>query len=105
MKGNYKRMLKGMLEKGESSSEPWHLYILLCADGSFYTGVTKDIERRLAQHNAGKGARYTRTRTPVLLAYQETCESRSQALVRECNVKALSRKEKENLVQSRRVHE
>jgi len=105
MKGNYKRMLKGMLEKAEESSEPWQLYILLCADGSFYTGVTKDIERRLAQHNAGKGARYTRTRTPVLLAYQETCESRSHALVRECNVKALSRKEKENLVQSRRVHE
>ncbi len=105
MKPLYKRMLKGMQKKETSSgvSDPWHLYILKCADATFYTGVTKDITRRLGEHNAKKGARYTRTRTPVRLVYQESCASRSAALTRECAVKALSRAQKEKLLPKKRL--
>ena len=100
MKANYKRMLKGMQEKENNLeiSESWYLYILECIDGTYYTGVTKDLMRRCEEHNSGKGARYTRTRMPVRLVYQEPCLNRSTALIRECAVKALSRKEKEVLV-------
>lgn len=105
MKSNYKRMLKGMAEKPEVSPETWYLYILQCGDGSFYTGITKDIERRLSEHSSGKGARYTRSRIPLTLVYQETCPNRSAALIRECSVKALPRKEKERLVKDLRRNE
>ena len=77
---------------------PWLVYILECRDGSLYTGITNDIERRLQQHNDGTGARYTRSRRPVRVRYQETCESRSAALLRECSLRLLSRKEKEALL-------
>lgn len=77
---------------------PWYLYIVECRDGSLYTGVTNDLERRLAQHNDGSGARYTRSRRPVRMRYQETCETRSAALVRECSVRLLSPKEKRALI-------
>ena len=80
------------------SEQPWFVYILECNDGSFYTGITNDIERRQQQHNDGTAARYTRSRRPVMLRYQEVCESRSQALIRECSLRLLSRKEKEVLV-------
>ena len=102
MKPRYKRMLAGMQAKEdpENTPEPWFLYILECADGSFYTGVTKDLDRRLKQHNDGKASRYTRTRRPVRMRYTEDCPGRAAALVRECQVKALSRKAKEKLVAS-----
>lgn len=76
----------------------WFLYILECRDGSLYTGITNDIERRLRQHNDGSGARYTRSRRPVVLRYQEQCESRSAALIRECAVRLLTPKEKRALI-------
>lgn len=95
MKPKYLRMVRGMKTE---QKEPWFLYILECRDGSFYTGVTKDIERRLTEHNAGKASRYTRTRLPVCLRYQEDCSSRAEALVRECEVKALPRTKKEALI-------
>lgn len=100
MKPHYKRMLKGMQEKENplDVTDPWYLYILECIDGTFYTGVTKDLSRRLEEHNSGKGARYTRARVPVRMVYQETCSSRSAALIRECAVKALPRKQKKLLV-------
>ncbi len=100
MKPVYKRMLESMKTKRKhsGSKEPWFLYILKCRDGSFYTGITKDIERRFRVHNAGKAAKYTRTRLPVELLYQEKCKNRTTALVRECAVKALPRKKKEELV-------
>lgn len=100
MRANYRRMLKGMQEKSKRkrNQETWYLYILECNDGSFYTGITKDIERRLNEHNKGRASRYTRVRLPVRLLYQETCQGRAEALVRECKVKALSRKAKEELV-------
>jgi putative endonuclease len=104
MHPTYKKMLKALQAKeggtGEKVKEPddWELYILKCGDGSFYTGITKDIERRFKMHQDGKASRYTRTRRPVELLYHELCGGRTQALVRECAVKELSRKQKENLV-------
>ena len=74
------------------------VYVLECADGSFYTGYTRDVERRVAEHNAGEGAKYTRGRTPVELVHTEGFESRSAAMKREHEIKTLSRGEKERLV-------
>lgn len=76
----------------------WSLYILECRDGSFYTGVTNDIDRRLKAHQKGTASRYTRTRRPVVLAYREECGSRAASLTRECAVKSLSRRAKEELI-------
>lgn len=81
-----------------AADQPWFVYIIECSDGSFYTGITNDLERRQQQHNEGTASRYTRSRRPVTLRYQEVCESRSQALIRECSLRLLSRKEKEDLV-------
>lgn len=80
------------------SMEPWLVYILECSDGSFYTGITNNIERRQQQHNDGTASRYTRSRRPVTVRYQEVCGTRSHALIRECALRLLSRKEKEALV-------
>jgi len=80
----------------------WCLYILGCCDGSFYTGVTTDIDRRLREHQEGKASRYTRIRRPVVLVYQEECGTRSQSLARECAVKSLSRRRKEELISGRK---
>jgi predicted GIY-YIG superfamily endonuclease len=79
------------------------VYIIECSDGSFYTGITNDLERRQQQHNEGTASRYTRSRRPVILRYQEVCESRSQALIRECSLRLLNRKEKEDLVNRGRL--
>lgn len=76
---------------------PWFVYIVRCQGGSFYTGITNDIQRRLKMHNAGKASRYTRIRRPVELIYTETCGSRKHALIREYRIKTLSRQEKEDL--------
>ena len=94
-------MIQGMVRKARRRKQPreaWYLYILRCIDGSFYTGITKDLDNRLKKHNDGKASRYTRTRRPVELLYQERCRTRTQALVRECEVKAFPRKKKEELV-------
>ena len=78
MKPKYKRMLEGMQKKRRrKKGEPWFLYIIECSDGSFYTGVTKDIDRRLEEHNAGKASKYTRLRLPVRLRYSEECAGRT----------------------------
>ena len=78
----------------------WKLYILRCGDGSLYTGITVDVESRLAQHREGTGAKYTRGRGPLELVYVEDCESRSQALKREHQVKSLTKAEKLALIQA-----
>ena len=75
-----------------------HVYVLQCADGSLYTGYTTDVERRVAEHDAGEGAKYTRGRTPVELVYTESFDSRSTAMSREYEIKQLSRRAKERLV-------
>lgn len=78
----------------------WYLYILRCGDGSLYTGITVDVEKRLATHRSGKGAKYTRGRSPLELVYQESCSDHSDALRRERAVKALSKEEKLALIAS-----
>jgi predicted GIY-YIG superfamily endonuclease len=81
-------------------SQSWFVYMLRCRDGSLYTGVAVDVQRRLQEHNGelGQGARYTRSRRPVTLVYQETLTSRSAALKREAAIKKLSRTQKEQLI-------
>ena len=76
----------------------WYLYILRCGDGTLYTGITTDVQRRLAAHRTGKGAKYTRGRSPLELVYQEACGTHSAALKREVEIKRLSRAEKEKLL-------
>jgi putative endonuclease len=79
------------------------VYILRCADGTLYTGVTNDIVRRLAAHNGStRGARYTRSRRPVVLVYQARCRNRSAAQKREASLKSLSRAEKLALIKDPR---
>lgn len=67
----------------------WYVYILLCGDGTLYTGISVDVARRLEAHRAGKGAKYTRGRGPLALGYCELCGSHSEALRREAQIKAL----------------
>lgn len=76
-----------------------YVYILQCDDGTFYTGYTPDLERRLKKHNAGEGAKYTRGRTPVTLQYSEEYSTKSEAMSREYEIKQLSRDEKEELIE------
>ena len=76
----------------------WYVYILRCSDDSLYTGVTNDLDSRLAVHNSGKGAKYTASRRPVNLAYYEPTASRNAALSREIQIKRLSRKQKLALI-------
>ena len=78
----------------------WYLYILRCCDGSLYTGITTDVEKRLETHRSGKGAKYTRGRGPLERVYTEDCGDHSAALRRELEVKALPRGEKEKLIAS-----
>ena len=78
----------------------WYLYILRCGDGSLYTGITTDVEKRLEAHRSGKGAKYTRGRGPLELVYREECGDHSNALKRELEIKALSREEKLKLIQN-----
>jgi putative endonuclease len=77
-----------------------YVYVLACADDTLYTGYTTDVERRVAEHDADEGARYTRGRTPVELVHVEEFETRSAAMSREYEIKQLSRAEKERLVES-----
>ena len=75
----------------------WYVYMVRCRDNSLYTGYTDDPDRRLAVHNAGKGAKYTKSRLPVSLVYQEPCTDKSTALKREIALKRLTKIKKEAL--------
>lgn len=77
-----------------------YTYILRCKDGSFYTGWTNDLVRRLQMHNAGSGGKYTRSRRPVELVYYEISPTKQEAMSREWHIKQLSRRQKENLIKS-----
>ena len=83
-----------------NSCDSWFVYLVQCSDGSFYTGVTTDLERRIRQHNGEivGGANYTRARRPVALAWYEACEDRSVAQQREYWVRRSTRREKQRLV-------
>ena len=76
----------------------WELYILRCGDGTFYTGIARDAEKRLEMHRSGKGAKYTRGRGPLQIVYRERCPDHGTALRREYAIKQLSRDEKERLI-------
>ena len=96
------------LERGQEadmkkpSDDPWFVYMLRCADSSLYTGITKDVKRRCQQHNDGKASRYTRSRRPTRLVWQEAQPSRSAALKREAAIKAMTRREKLAMIRLRK---
>ena len=77
---------------------PWQLYLLRCGDGTLYTGIALDAQKRLLAHQRGKGAKYTRGRGPLKLVYTETCANHSDALKRELEIKAMTREEKEKMI-------
>ena len=77
----------------------WKLYILRCGDGTLYTGIATDVDKRFAQHAAGKGAKYTRGRGPLELVYREECGDHSTALKRELEIKAMKREEKLKMIE------
>lgn len=77
-----------------------YTYIVKCSDGTFYTGWTNNLEKRIRDHNAGKGAKYTKSRRPVELVYYETFSQKEDAMRREYVIKKLERKEKMKLVES-----
>ena len=79
-------------------SKNWYVYILACGDGSYYTGITTDVQKRLETHTKGKGAKYTRGRGPLTLLYVEELSNKSEALKREYAIKQLSRKKKTELI-------
>jgi predicted GIY-YIG superfamily endonuclease len=84
-------------------TDSWLLYILACSDGTLYTGITNDLDRRIAMHNSGTASRYTRARLPVTVVYTERCMDKSSALRKELRIKALTRQEKEAYVIRRTV--
>lgn len=104
MQGDFCLFCSGVLysEKQEGGGRmAWYVYMLRCRDDSLYTGCTDDVERRLAVHRSGKGAKYTRSRLPVTLVYQEEAADKSAALRREAAIKSLTRKEKLALLQTK----
>ena len=80
-----------------------YTYMLKCSDGTLYTGWTNDLEKRVEAHNSGKGAKYTKARRPVELAYYEEFETKEQAVKREYAIKQLGRKEKQKLIAGKKV--
>ena len=87
-----------VVQRGRTMSEENYTYILECADGTLYCGWTNHLKERVAAHNAGKGAKYTKNRRPVVLKYYETFSTKQEAMRREWAVKQLSRKEKLALI-------
>jgi putative endonuclease len=88
-----------ILAKAPRATETWFLYIVRCTDGSLYTGIARDVQARIAAHDAGKGARYTRGRGPLTLCAVRRFRSKGAALSLEHAVKQLSRSEKEQLIE------
>lgn len=79
-------------------NKTWFVYMLRCRDGSLYTGIARDVQARLEQHQSGKGAKYTRGRGPLELVYTEQCPDKSVALKRELQIKGMTRAQKLELV-------
>ncbi len=95
METKYLKMIRGMKESGRKE---WAVYILRCGDDSLYTGIAKDVQCRVNQHNEGRGAAYTRSRLPVTLLYQQEGLTHSEALIREAQIKAMPRSKKEEIL-------
>jgi len=85
----------------ENEADTWQVYLLRCADGTLYTGITTDLARRLAEHNAGRGARYTRSRLPAELVYVEPAPDRSAAQRREYAIRRMPAAAKRRLLTTR----
>jgi putative endonuclease len=83
--------------------ETWFVYLVRCNDGTLYTGIARDVKARIAMHEAGRGARYTRGRGPLTLCAKKRCSSRSEALKLELAIKRLSRDEKQQLAAAGRM--
>src|SRR4030042_3858726 len=92
-----KYLRKSQVRKRKGRND-WTVYILRCGDGSFYTGIAKDVHARVKQHSEGRGATYTRTRLPVKLLYQQAGLTHSEALIREAQIKAMPRSKKEEII-------
>ena len=92
-------MIKQMQVKEKTVSskngEQWTVYMLRCKDGTLYTGIAKDIKKRIKQHNDGKGSKYTQNRRPVKIVYKENKMGRGNALIREAEIKQYSKEKKE----------
>ena len=84
----------------EKKEENHYVYMVECADGSYYTGYTNNLEKRIKVHNSGKGAKYTKARLPVRLIYWECFESKQEAMRREWKIKQMPRRKKEELKKS-----
>lgn len=100
MDGNFvesKLRIVGGLSKITQESD-YHVYIILCKDGSYYTGHAKDVEKRFDMHKKGRGANYTKMHEPEKLVYIESVESRSEAMRRERKIKTLSHDKKQRLI-------
>lgn len=87
--------------ESKPSGDRWFVYVLRCADGSLYTGITKDVTRRCQQHNDGTASRYTRSRRPTRLVWKETQPGLSQALKREAAIKAMTRSDKLAMIRAK----
>jgi predicted GIY-YIG superfamily endonuclease len=92
---------KGRKPRPKPSGDRWCVYMVRCADGTLYTGIAKDMSRRCQQHNAGTASRYTRSRLPVIVVYQEVQRSKSLSLKREAAIKAMTRREKLAMIRLR----
>ncbi len=102
MTGNESKVARSAVQPEKSPLDRgWFVYIVRCADATLYTGITNNLVRRVDQHNQGTASRYTRSRRPVMLTYQESLPSRSQALKREFAIKRLTRDAKESLISLR----
>lgn len=94
--------MANQVKKGVSSTidikNDWHCYLVLCADNTFYTGITNNLEKRIAAHNNGTASKYTRCRLPVQLVYSEVHDNRSSASKREAEIKQFGRNKKLDLI-------
>jgi putative endonuclease len=93
-------VLESLIKATHSEDKKHYVYILRCADGTFYTGYTTDPERRTRVHNSGKGAKYTKTRTPIKIVYSEAYADKETAMSREWHIKRLTRAEKLMLIEN-----
>lgn len=85
------------------SKKLYSCYILRCCDGSYYCGISNDVTRRVLVHNSGKGSKYVRSRLPATLVYEELCGSKSDALMREVEIKSMNKQQKIKLVDSYKI--
>lgn len=93
------KTFQDILDEFIESKNKWEVYMVECSDGTIYTGISNDVPKRVLTHNSGKGAKYTKTRLPVVLKWQKQCENRSEASKEEYKVKKLTKKQKLKLIE------